>query len=482
MQLRRWDAAKTHRLNAARKARPIGATINDDLASYQETLRTLATREAASNPLVEGVLFSHGVDIVGPHGPTLQVQSDNEAYNQALEAVWSQWWKRPLTNRRRSGASLLRLWIRDLWTAGEFFAQKLTKKEYGGPVKLRLLPIHPRRVGTPMDKATSDNVVLGIEFDDDGDPVRYFVQKYKPGSSYLPIGDDYDEIDADKMIHGFPLVEEDQARGVPWLSSTVDTVGDLRDYDFETLVAARQAARQSMFWYADHPDAPYIALKGPESHPYEAGTQQAGPPGWKPQMLTPTQPAAQYVEYRKERQAELGRPVGMPLMHIRLDAGRHNYSSARYDGQNYQRGLMTLQGWVEDETLNPLVDDVAREAELAGAVPKRPEKVTYKWTWPKLPHVDPQREANAEDTGLNKNRTLTFPQACAGRGTDEDTVIEQWKRTYQKIKKAELPDAFLGGMSLNPAKADAPESPSKKPDEPDKIDQEDDDEDDNDAD
>ena len=392
--------------------------------------------------MVEGVISTHQTDLVGDNGPQLQVVSDSPEYNERLEAGWRDWFKAPTTSPKISGAAMLRLWVRNLWLTGEILAQKLTKDKTETPVKLRLRLLPGRRLGTSAQQAADADTQLGIRFDKDGEPLSYWIAQPKKFGLY-ELNLDYREVPARDIIHEFLLQEEDQARGVPWLACALDSIGELRDYDAQVLDAARQAADQAVFWYADHPDAPYLALNTSETTEIERRQQQTGPPGWKPQQLAPQQPSTRYVDYRRERQAEIGRSASMPLMMIRLDSSGHNYSSARFDGQIYLRALRAIQHWLSGSpqnrgVLNELVDAVARELELQTGFPPRPDSVRYEWTWPVPPHVDPAKEGLGERIGL-ENGTVAFADACMARGTDEDTIIAKYLRTNEKLVAAMLP-------------------------------------------
>ena len=456
--VRRWDAADTNRLNRAHWSTATGQPINADLAERLETLRARATYEAANNTRVEGVITPHAAHSVGPRGPTLQVQSDDEAYNTALEGLWRDWWQKPDATGQLSGAELLRCWVRSLWLSGEYLAQIVTDPDVFDGVSMRVLDIAPRRLGTPPDQAGDADIALGVRRKRTGKPTQYFIQEPTlMGPWELDTGK-YDTVPADLIMHGFVTQEPGQVRGVPWLSTSLDVIADLRDYDAEVLDAARAAASMAVFWHTNHPDSEYLEVS--ESTEIERRTQSTGPPGWEPAMLTPQQPSTGYVDYRKEHQASIGRPVNMPLMLVRLTAERHNYSSARMDIQLYLGQLLVLQTMIESQSLNRLVDALAQEAELAGLLPRRPRRVTYSWTWPKPPHVDPQKEAQAEDLTM-KNGTTTYTEALAARGKDLDMTIAQRLAEAKKLAKAELPPP-PGAAPAKPKPAAEPE-PAKTP-------------------
>ena len=435
--LRRFESAETTRLNQSRWSTANGAPINEDLAESLETARARAAYEAINNPTIEGVINTYVTDVVGKHGPTLQIKSSDTAYAAKREAVWRTWWKRPCTNRKLSGGGRLRQWIRSYWICGESFDQLVSKPTYAGAVKLRLLPIHPRRVGTPMTSAGDGQIVLGVQFTEDGDPVAYHVQKYTRFGAYQLTAGETQKVPAALMIHGFLPVEEDQARGIPWLNSALGAAAELRDYDASVLNASHNAARQATWLYTDREDAPFVKVNATEEIE-EGDFISTCPPGYKPMGLQPSQPQAVYIDYRGERQRDIGRPVGMPLMMVRLDSSGHNYSSARFDGQSYARQIGFFQGHLEGVALDPLEEAVAREAELAGELPPPPQDMSKQWSWPPLPHVDPKKEVEAI-TARMENRTLTWSEAVIAEDKDPDEVLKQHERDRERFEKAQIP-------------------------------------------
>jgi len=437
LTLRRWDAAKTDRLNKAHWQKVTGTTINADLAGALSTLRTRACYEAANNPDVEGVINTHVIDVIGAAGPQLQIQSENATYNEKLERVWRQWWKRPDINGRLSGVELLDLWLRNCWTKGEFLAQIVTDSKTAGPIQTRIHSLAPERLVTPVGAIGKQNVVMGVELDALGKPLNYWIDQTDEGA-FAGVAVTPDKpIPAAQIIHRFRVVEDGQVRGVPWLAGGLQATADLRDYDAQVMDAARQAADMSVLLYTRHPDAQYVAVN--ESVEIERRTQSTLPPGWEPYSVNPTQPSTRYVEFVEEQLRRIGRPVNMPLMMVKLDSRKHNYSSARFDGQIYHRGNKKLQGWLATDTLDLLVDLIAREAELAGVVPKRPESVTYSWNWPAPASVDETKDAKASRDRLDAG-TSTLRDECARSGAHWEDIIEQRQRERQRLEEAGLYD------------------------------------------
>lgn len=436
MSLRRWgESAKTDRLNQKHWQDAQDRPLNLDLIDKLTTLRVRSEYEASTNAIVEGMIATHMVDLVGEDGPRLQLRTKDKAYAKKAEKIWRGWWAMPDINGQLSGPDMLRMWVRLLWLSGEYLAQKVVDPDARGPVKQRLQNLHPRRLGTPADKARDDTIVLGVERTRTGKPIAYWIND-APDTGTLNVFDNFRRIPAEQVIHRFRIDEPGQVRGVPWLACVLQTVADLRDYDVQVMDAARAAADLCVLMFTKHPDAKYLQVN--ESASFERRQISTLPPGWEFGQVTPAQPAATYCDFRNEKLMEIGRPVSMPLMKVRLDSSKHNYSSARFDGQVYARGLAALGGGIERGTLTPLALDVFREAQLAGALSKPPDDLELTWTWPKQPHVDPLKESSGEQVYM-ENGTMTLQDACASRGLDWEEVVEQRAREKEALEAAGLP-------------------------------------------
>ena len=430
---RGWESAQTNRLNRAHWTGAFGTPVNLDLATDLQTLRARCEYEAQNNAVIDGILNTYSTDLLGARGPTLQVHGTPDNYADILEEVWSNWWAAPEYNQELCGTDILETAIRQLWTAGEFLWQLVTEPEHDpDQIAFRLHPIHARRLGTPF---TTPEAYLGVRRTATGKPISYFVEEIDEGNPYATYTGQYLEIPAESLLHVYRRTEPGQARGIPWLAPALSTAADLRDFDESTLDAARTAADYCVLLFTDHLDAQYSEVN--DSTPIERRTISTLPPGYKPLQVKPEHPATNYVEFRNERMRELARSAGMPLMRVRLDSRDHNYSSARFDDQVYQRSLNRVRAWIETAALNRLVIHVAREAQFLGWLGPWPRTARLNWVWPAAPHVDPTREAEAEARRLASG-TLSLTDACAAHGLEFEAVTAQRKRERELLEEAGL--------------------------------------------
>ena len=266
---------------------------------------------------------------------------------------------------------IMRLWIRSLFGAGEYIDQFITLDDVEGPVKMRLLPIEPHRLLTPPEFLGDHSVALGVRRDlKNRRPLCYYISEpYIMGAFEVYTGE-FLEVPFRDLLHGFVMMEEDQIRGVPWLAPCLDDCGDLRDYEDSTLDAARAAADWGVYIYSNNPDIPGLNMNAnqtPPDMPFQRQQERYLPPGWKPEQVSPQQPPSNWDMFYTSRVQRIGRCVNMPLMMMLLDSSKHNYSSARFDGQLFWRGIGYMQGAILGRSLNRVENEVSREAEFAWA-------------------------------------------------------------------------------------------------------------------
>jgi len=290
---------------------------------------------------------------------------------------------------------------------------------------------------TPPEFLGDPAVALGVRRDDNRNPVSYYISEpYIFGPFEVYTGEFY-TVRYEDFIHGYEMTEEDQVRGVPWLASSLNTVGQLRDWDQSMLDAAEAMSKTGVLWQLRDPGTNPVVI-APSSTPMERGQHTFGPGGYEAQQLTPTQPSSDQQSWRSEKKAEIGRGRCIPLMLINLDSSKHNYSSARFDNQPYWRSVAGVQGWLGRIGLDRIEATVMREAELAGELEEAPDDLAVAWGWIKPPHVDPTKESEAEAAYI-ENRTMPWSDAVIAHGEDPERVLATLQRDNERMKAAGLP-------------------------------------------
>lgn len=461
---RSFESAKTTRLNSAHWRDAQGATVNQELRADLATIRNRCEYESQENGTFDGAIETMVVAIVGECGPILQVTSSDEEYNRALEKVWQEWFELPDAAGQLSGIEMLNLCVRHLCTAGEYILVKSYEETVDGPW-LRLSMVHPRRL---KEMPGRTDAPLGIVRDEKGRPKAYLIEETDEFTGRYKMA----EYPADQVIHKFRFREAGQIRGVPLFYHGLTPAGELRDFTDQVMDAMRAAADHAIVMVADHPDMKFAQVN--EISDFQRRSITYAPPGYKPEQLDPKQPGTNWEPFNKQRLSDIGRGANMPGMMVRLDSSDHNYSSARFDGQIFGRTGKRLQVWIGADPLTPLCKLLATEEELAGRLGPRPKDLKIGWIWPVQPHVDPEKEANADGLRV-KDGSKAPSDVAAGQGVDFEEVCRRRERDGKTLKRYGLPVPWE--VIAPPVAGTPPAPPATKPDDPNKADEEEQDDD-----
>lgn len=429
-----WESAQFNEYNAAHWKHVSDTPINEDLTQDLETLQNRSRYEATNNPLIEAAIETHATDICGDCGPSLQSVTGKTKYDKKIEQLWEDWVANCEYQHGLALVDLLEGWVGQLWYHGEFLAQDVIGQS---AMDYKLLDLGADRLDSSFN---AGNVVMGIEVNKSGQPIAYHVTD--PGSAFTrsALKRSTKRVPINLITHGFRRRFAGQLRGFPLIASGLETNAELRDYETQVMDAARAAADQAIWFVADHPDAAFTQWN--ENARWTWGRRQArqAAPGWKPVQMDSRQPAAQYKDYRKEKERDVVIASQMPLMILRKDSSEHNLSSARYDGVRYTKSITRLQSWFNRRILTYSLQRLIALAKLDGTLkidPPRNRNVLV-WSWPKPPSNDPVKDRMAERLGL-ENGTLTFTDALGNNGLRTDRVIAQRNRDNADLAAAGLP-------------------------------------------
>lgn len=459
IRVRRWEAADTTRLNKSHWQHAYGRTINEDLYERLEPLRIRCEHQVANDPILEGVLSTVSNDAIGPDGPRVQVQSEDEAYNRAVEEAIAEYfdWPDPTVGTRNSPVSIaetLKVDIRSLCTAGEFLHQYASAEAMGarreGPFDFAIRSPHPRRLETPYSFAGQQNFFMGLELASTSAVTRYHFRDEPPGI-YARTTPNWKPVDVQNVQHLFLRHEQDQLRGFPWFAVSLDDMADRSMLNKFVMESAKNAAAQGVLWFTDHPEALMQMQFVDETHPLEPGMQQTGPPGYKPFMITPTQPGANWKEFDHEKLRGYGRPFGMPLMMILLSSEGNSFSGANHDGQIYIRSIAGLQSWLWKGCVRPQCRQVEQEVVIRKGL-RRPRRVEMVASWPVPPHPDPKKNYEALRMQL-EDGAIDLRSVCTALGRDFDSVQAARDYVNKVLERYDLPPApiNLGNAGGKPA-------------------------------
>jgi capsid protein len=203
------------------------------------------------------------------------------------------------------------------------------------------------------------------------------------------------------------------------------------------LSAAEAAADFAAILYTDAPpNGESDEVEPMDTIPLERNMMLTVPAGWKLGQLDPKQPTANHNEFVKIILSEIARCVVSNYGTLAGDFSGHNYASGRLDNQIYHKSILVDRSFWETDVLNRIFEIWFREyaltEHLIADIPK------HLWFWDGFPHVDPGKEATAQEKRL-ANNTTTLAAECAKDGRDYMSVLHQRAKEIKLMKQLGIP-------------------------------------------
>jgi lambda family phage portal protein len=369
-------------------------------------------------------------DTIGT-GPRLQLLSENEELNSKVEKAFMSW------AERIDLAGKLRTIRMARCQDGEVFILLAENPHYNaGDVQLDLQIIEADRIANPSLTSEQNNVD-GIVFDEYGNPRRYRMLKFHPGSDEVGSNQfEYVDVSAENMIHFYRVDRPGQHRGIPEITAALPLFAQLRRFTLAVLSAAEAAADFAGILYTDAPAGETAEVDPMDYIELRRNMLVTMPDGWKMAQLDPKQPCSTYSEFKAQILNEIARCLNMPFNIAAGNSSGYNYASGRLDHQTYFKSLRVERSAIENQILNRIFQAWLKEYKLITGI-SCGEDLEHSWFWDGFEHVDPGKEANAIDIKL-KNGTTTYAAEYAKQGRDWEAEFQQAAKERQRMAELGL--------------------------------------------
>lgn len=207
-----------------------------------------------NNPYFQKIIHLSISFTVGATGLRLVPNSSDEEFNEIAGKWWRKFEQRPTLDTFHPMATLQSLMVRCFLVEGESFI--IMAKDKTGRPALQMVDAH--RVETPGDKDIQEgvNIIDGVEIDDAGLPIAYYVRQRDVSGFYgqnslltgatqlgYTLPGAYARIDAENMLHLFEPVRPGLTRGLPALYACERILHDLDDLQDYEMQKAKENAR-----------------------------------------------------------------------------------------------------------------------------------------------------------------------------------------------------------------------------------------------
>lgn len=374
-----------------------------------------------------------------------------DEWARATEAQWRTFADVPEFDAARQlsfgGTTVLQM--RSAMLAGDGLALALWLPDRpGAKWSTAIQSIDPARLCNPQWGMSNLHLREGVEINDYGEPVAYWIRKTHPSEAFLLGGDDaYERIPARtgfgrrRVLHLYEKLRPGQSRGRAILASVMGAFRMLDHYqrtELQTAVVNSMIAAfiETPLRGEDIADLfgsskQFIASKSG----WEVKLQGAGViplhPGDKLNAFTPTRPNSAYAQFVEAVLRYIATGLNLPYELLMKDFSKTNYSSARAALLEAWRYFMAMRRWVATTWASPIYELWLEEAVNRGAVDapdfydNRAAYCRAEWIGPGRGWIDPMKEAQAADVRMNEAGVSTLERECAEQGTDWQEVLEQ---------------------------------------------------------
>ena len=383
----------------------------------------------------------------------------NTRVNDDIEAAWLDW--TDAANCHTGGAlhfhDFERAAMGEVFTAGEVFIRKHPRVFGASRVPLALELIESERVGSsaigPIAKANDAETRMGIEVDEFGRPLAYWIRQRHEGDIRDRVGnrtDKYERVLASEIWHLKITDRWPQTRGEPWLHTVLRKLDDMNEYTGAEVSAARASAYYfATIYRPDDQASPLPSTEDSAGRPImdiEPLMVQELAAGERLEFHKPDRPNSALDQFLRYMLREVAAGCGVSYESLSRDYSQSNYSSSRLALLDDRDLYKTIQQWWIRNFRRPLHRTWLQQAVLAGAVPSitveqyavRPDKfeaALWKprgWGW-----VDPTKEVAAYKEAIKAGMTtLTDVIAATANGLDIEDVITTRKRELQLLTDA----------------------------------------------
>lgn len=459
----RYDAAATTDSNYRHWANADGLSARAaNSATVRQRLRDRSRYERANNGYAKGLVETLAHDCVGT-GPRLQLYLPDRPpeFARKVEREFAKW----AADEAVDLADRLRLADEAEIGDGEAFGLFVTDPAIRHPVKLGVQLVEAEQCADVNEPAPSAAAVDGIVFDRLGNPVEYHFLSDHPGEGG-GFGNSVVRIPAKYVFHWFRPGRIGQARGIPGITAGLPVFAQLRRFCLATLEAAETAANiAGVMTNTGLPDdGEGVDVATYDRIPLERGALLSLPDGREAKAFEPSQPTANYADFKGENLDEIGRAVHAPSNVTRGNSREYNFSSGRLDYVIYHRSIRIKRRRMQSRILDKLFRTWIAEARLIpGVLPADLPPMTlweWSWHWDGFESIDPEKDANAAEKLLTLGLT-TYAELQAADGKDWQEVAEQRAREMKTF--ADLGLAYPGGAAPAPAPAPVVEDPAADP-------------------
>jgi len=332
------------------------------------------------------------------------------------------------------------------------------------PYSLQLQLIEADRLCNPMFAANTVTLTGGVEMDDAGAPIAYHMLKRHPGSIDRTQAMLWEREPAfgtktkrRNVVHLYRKHRPGQTRGIPYLSSVIETIKQLDRYTEAEVMAAVVSSMLTVFIKTENgedvsPQFPSMVNNQGSSTGAAVSDEQVGlgpgaivdlGPGEDITSFMPNRPNAGFDMFTQSVLRQIGIALELPF-EVLIKHFTASYSASRAAVQDAWRFFKNRRQWIADGFCQPVYEAWMDEAVAIGRISApgyfdkpaiRKAYLQANWVGDQPMQIDPVKEIEAATKRLDVGvSTLTQETMQITGGVFTDNIRQQKKERAMRLE------------------------------------------------
>ncbi len=357
--------------------------------------------------------------------------------------------------------------------SGDVFALFGAKENKRTPYTTTLRLLEADRIATPESggdstviRTSTGRIVDGVELDQDGAVVRYYIASRHP----LAESDDreltYQAIDAFGKDTGYPNIlhimtheRPEQRRGVPFVAANIENLKQFDRYMTAELAAQVVSSMLTAF-IINEEDGTSVGLEdavdedekvtNDELHlELKPGAIYDLPPGKTVQSVNPLRQNTAFESFVSTLETVIGSSMDIPK-EVLIKKYDSNYTAARSALLDFWKTVKVYRARFNQTFNQPVYEQWLSEAVALGRIEApgffddpaiRRAWCGCLWTGVTMGHVDPKKEMDAAAMRINNNLSTVEQEASEYNGGDWREIARQRKKEKDALADENVDDA-----------------------------------------
>lgn len=450
----------------------VGSPDTDILTDLQ-TLRDRSRWLARNSPLGGGAINTTVTNVVGG-GLKLQARIDRTVLNMSEEQAdaWEALVEREFclfskhcdAMRVLQFGRLQEVAFRSALESGDVFAVMPYIAKPSSPYGLSVQLIEADRVTNPDNKQDAKDIAGGVERDQYGAPIAYFVQNTHPGETYaMGAKTEWTKVRAygdasgrRQVIHLLKVIRPGQVRGVPFLAPVIRELKQISRYTDAELMAAVISGMLTVFVKSDSGgDSPLAPMSPTEETGAAAGDADIKlgngavvglAPGEDITTVNPSRPNANFDPFFEAIVKQIGLSLEIPK-EVLLKHFTSSYSAARAALLEAWKFFRNRREWLAESFCQPIYEAFLEEAIANDRIPApgyfsdpiiREAYCRAEWIGPAKGMINEKDEVEAAGLRIQYRLSTLDRETSELTGGDWETNIRQQQKEHRMLAEAGL--------------------------------------------